>query len=93
MTDPAEVVGRYEFGSGLSMTVGIENGRPALTNSGGRDVFGVPPGETVPAGPNDGPLFATDSLFLPAFGFVRHESRYRLVLDPGPWQQVGTATP
>ena len=57
-----------------------------------RDIFGVSPGEILPAGPHGGPLFATESLFLPAFGFARHESGYRLVLDPGPWQQVGTAT-
>ena len=90
VTEPAEVVGRYEFASGLSMTVGVKDGRPALTNSGRRDIFGVPPGESLPAGPYGGPLFATESLFLPAFGFARYESRYRLVLNPGPWQQVGT---
>ena len=84
--------GRYAFGNELSMEVRVEEGRPTLTNSGGRDIFDVPPGESLPAGPDGGPLYATDSLFLPAFGFVRHESRYRLVLNPGPWQQVGTAT-
>ena len=93
VTDPAEVAGHYDFGNELRMEVGVEDGRPALSNSGGRDVFGLPPGESLPAGPNGGQLFATESLILPAFGFARHESGYRLVLNPGPWQQAGTATP
>ena len=92
MTDAAGVAGRYEFGPELSMEVRVEEGRPTLINVGGRDIFGVSPGESLPAGPKGGPRFATESPFLPAFGFVRDESRYRLVLDPGPWQQVGTAT-
>ena len=92
VTGPVEVAGRYEFGPGLSMTVGVEEGRPALINSGRRDIFGVPPGGSLSAMPDGGPRFTTQSLFLPAFGFARTGSRTDLVLNPGPWQQVGTAT-
>jgi len=89
--DPTEVIGRYGFGNELSMDVGVTEGRLTLTNSGDRDIFGVRPGGSLSARPDSGPLFTTQSLFLPAFGFVRTEFRHRLVLNPGPWQQVGTA--
>ena len=91
-TDPTKAIGRYRFGNELSMDVGVAEGRLTLTNSGGRDIFGVRPGGSVSARPDGGLLFTTQSLFLPAFGFARTESRRRLVLNPGPWQQVGTAT-
>ena len=90
--DPTEVVGRYSFGNELSMDVGVAEGRPTLTNTGGRDMFGVRPGESLAALSDGEALCTTQSLFLPAFGFAGTDSRRRLVLNPGPWQQAGTAT-
>ena len=92
VNEPTEIAGRYDFGNGLSIDVGVVAGGPTLTNSGERDIFGLAPGGRLPARPGGDPLFATGSPFLPEFGFARHESRYRLVLNPGPWQQAGTST-
>ena len=92
VTEPGAVAGRYDFGAQLRMDVGVERDLLTLTNTGARDVFGVTPGGSLTAEPDDGPLFATQSLFLPRFGFTQSASRYRLVLNPGPWQQVGRAT-
>lgn len=92
VADPGAVAGRYRFGDQLRIDVGVGAGGLTLTNGEAREIFGLASGDSLTARPGAGALFVTDSLFLPRVGFSRSASGYGLVLDPGPWQQVGEAT-
>ena len=92
VTEPGAVVGRYDFGAQSYMDVSVRTGELTLTNTGTRDMFGITPGGSLTAKSDGDPLCSTGSLFLPRFGFTHSESRHCLVLNPGPWQQVGNAT-
>jgi hypothetical protein len=83
--------GAYRFAPGVSVEVAPKGNGLRLTPRGERDVFGVPPGTTVGTKGREANTFAVERAFLDAVRFARGaDDRAALVLNPGPWQQVGT---
>lgn len=88
LPDPATAAGRYHFGDALRIDISLDQGCLALENTGERDIFGLAPGAILRASAGSDRIFTTDSPYLSSLGFVADAARPRLVLNPGPWQQV-----
>jgi L-aminopeptidase/D-esterase-like protein len=90
-TDIRAAAGRYQFGPDLILEVAAQ-GRGLNLSNGGREFFGIRPGRSLTAlGSPDG-VFTTDSAFLQSLCFSPGPNGPVLILNPGPWQQIGLPT-
>jgi hypothetical protein len=93
VSEHGRIAARYQFGPNLELEVTGVGTYIRLYNSGSKDIFGITPGEFVLARAAGDKLFQTDSQFLSTVAFAGQASELQLILNPGPWEQVGVATP
>ncbi|MFO1061303.1 MAG: P1 family peptidase [Dongiaceae bacterium] len=89
---PAErLPGRFTFAPGVGLEVRADPAGLALRIAADRDIFGLPPGTELKATGRRANGFSVGKAFLDEIRFQADESgAIRLVLNPGPWQQIGT---
>lgn len=86
---PEAATGTYRFGKDLQIELEVRSTVDLLLrNTGAKGMYGLEPGQVIVARSDDGRLFQTDRLFLPAVGLRSSGGAPNLVLNPGPWEQV-----
>ena len=85
-----EMAGPYSFAPGVDVEVRVVSESLELTPRGTRDLFDIGPGGTVRAGGRRMNTLSVEHPFLEQIRFERGAGgRPTLLLNPGPWQQVG----
>ncbi len=87
--EPDAVEGRYGIDPRSVVELAREASGFKLTNCGTDEIFGLAPGESLAARRDGGRRLVTANPILAAAGFQESDDGVRLVLNPGPWQQIG----
>jgi hypothetical protein len=86
----SNAAGEYSFAQDIKINISSDSDHQlSIQNMSELDFFGIKKGENYTMSMADSGMYTGASLFFPELAFSRQDEQRVVLINPGPWQQIG----